>query len=150
MRARTHHTAGDPVEYGVYLSLWPFDVQHVGVDGEALQGIGGANYRRVPMWAALLVSPILGGAFVLLFPLFIAAAIVYASGLLLRRGLSTLLGASPATEGPAVFAPGAAWLGGRNGVRPTSAEAGDGEGAEELVDLEREVEERRSDDKEQV
>ena len=59
----------EPATYGLYLSTRPLDLRFVGADGEALDGRDGASYRRIPTWLAVLVGPILGGLFVIAFPL---------------------------------------------------------------------------------
>jgi hypothetical protein len=70
--------SGDKVKAGVYVAVRALDVQHVGAEGETLQGKAGATYRRVPTTLLLLGGPVLGGLFVLLFPAVVAVAILIA------------------------------------------------------------------------
>jgi hypothetical protein len=60
--------------YGLYTSSNPIDVRFVGAEGEALDGLPGASYRRVPTPLALVAAPLLGGAFVMAFPVLVLVA----------------------------------------------------------------------------
>jgi len=71
------HNHNDVVGYGIYCSPRSLDVRFVGADGEALAGKPGAQYIRLPMILALAVGAVLGGAFVMAFPLIVLAATVY-------------------------------------------------------------------------
>ena len=70
--------SGQPAKYGFYVSASPVDARFVGADGEPLEGRTGARYTRVPTWLFLLLSPVIGGAFVLAFPLLVVGALLYA------------------------------------------------------------------------
>ncbi len=74
--------------YGMYLSTRPFDVRLVNGHSERLEGLEGASYRRLSMWLVVALGPILGGAFVLLFPLIVLASPVAA---LLHRSQSAVV-----------------------------------------------------------
>ncbi len=74
--------------YGMYLSTRPFDVRLVNGHSDRLEGIEGASYRRLPMWLVVALGPILGGAFVLLFPLVVLASPIAA---LLHRGQASVV-----------------------------------------------------------
>ena len=71
--------------YGVYVSLRALDIQVVDGEGEKLSGRPGATYRRIPMPLLVLLSPVIGGAFVLLFPVLVLMAVAMAAGNALAR-----------------------------------------------------------------
>ncbi len=68
-----------PAQYGLYLSFQPMDVRFVGAEGEALDGMAQAEYRRVPTLLALALAPVLGACFVMAFPLLVIAAVLMAA-----------------------------------------------------------------------
>lgn len=74
----TRYQATDPAPYGLYLAGWPPDARFVGADGEPIEGRPGSSYVRVPGLVALLLAPVLGGLFVLTFPILIFAALALA------------------------------------------------------------------------
>jgi len=71
---KTYET-GQPATYGVYASAWPPDLCVVSADGDALAGKDGVTYRRLPLPLVVAAGPILGGMFVLTFPLLVLAAV---------------------------------------------------------------------------
>ncbi len=75
---KTYKT-NESVSYGLYLSIRSMDVRFVGAEGETLEGKPGADYIKVPVLLALLFSPILGGVFVLGFPLIVVGVLIYAA-----------------------------------------------------------------------
>lgn len=135
--------SGTPVRSGVYVSLWPPDSRFVGMDGDALEGRPGTRYVRVPSFLLLVASPIIGGLFVILFPVMILAALGIALAVLVLRILR------PAADSASLLA--------RVGWRPVeasfngSADAGDpsAEGTQdaELKELAEKVEARREEEK---
>lgn len=68
------YTPGTPVRSGIYVALWPPTGRFVSMDGDTLEGRADARYFRVPSILLLLASPIIGGLFVILFPVMILAA----------------------------------------------------------------------------
>jgi len=70
------YASHQPATYGLYFSTRPMDLRFVGADGENLDGHEGASYRRVPMWLAVLLGPVLGGIFVIAFPLIVIGALI--------------------------------------------------------------------------
>lgn len=70
--------AGTPARRGVYVAVNRLSVRHVGADGEPIDAVAGTRFLRVPTVALVLFSPLVGGAFVVFFPLLFAAALVYA------------------------------------------------------------------------
>lgn len=73
------HKNQQPAQYGLYLSFNPMDVRFVGAEGEALDGLADAEYRRVPTLLALALAPVLGACFVLAFPVLVIAAVLMAA-----------------------------------------------------------------------
>lgn len=134
----TRHTSNQPAPYGLYVSTHALDVRLVGADGDALDGLSGATYRRVPTLLALLLAPVLGGAFVMAFPLVVLVVTAL--------GLARILVAharAAATEG--------AWLAGARWEPATSYLAKgekkcEAEVPPELRDLKAEVDARRAEE----
>lgn len=76
---------GHAAPYGLYVSRRPLAVHFVGADGEALEGKPGASFVRLPTWMIAVLAPALGGAFVMLFPLLVIAAVFAAVATLVSR-----------------------------------------------------------------
>jgi len=76
MRTYMHAQTVPP---GVYLATKPLDLTIVTDDADVLEGLDGARYVRLPAPVVFLVSPVVGGAFVLLFPVIIFAAFAWAA-----------------------------------------------------------------------
>jgi hypothetical protein len=68
----------DLAQYGLYASISPPDVRFVGSDGETLGGLENATYRRLPIILAIGLSPIIGGVFVMAFPLIVLGMFLWA------------------------------------------------------------------------
>jgi hypothetical protein len=68
--------ADESVGYGLYFS--GLDFRFVGSDGEKLEGRPGKTYRKLPMFFTIAMSPILGGVFVMAFPVIVVLMTVYA------------------------------------------------------------------------
>jgi hypothetical protein len=99
--------SGDRVKAGVYLAPSTFDVKYVGAEGETLQGKEAVAYRKVPTALLMIGGPILGGLFVVAFPLIMLGALVYAlvkfvSGP--KRGATRLMLAALVVPLPAITA----------------------------------------------
>ena len=82
------YTAQQPAPYGLYLSARPLDLRFVGAEDEPLAGRDGASYRRIPTLLVVLLGPALGAAFVLAFPLVLAAVLVGFAVSAISRGVS--------------------------------------------------------------
>lgn len=133
------HQSMQPATYGLYISTHPFDVRFVGADGETLDGLPGASYRRMPTLLALLLAPVIGGAFVMAFPVLVIVASVIGIARVAVRGAKKAAGehawlASPRWE------PSASYL--------TKGEKKGAEEPTELADLRGKVDERRADEDE--
>ena len=72
------YQAGKQVEYGIYISPKSIDCRFVGADNETLEGKPNATYYRLPTIVAIAAAPILGGIFVMTFPLLIIMMFAYA------------------------------------------------------------------------
>jgi hypothetical protein len=137
----TKLTAGTPVKRGYYFSMKNWSVNPVEKDGTVLRGEPGEKFVPVPLTAAVLLAPVLGAAFLMFMP-FIG---FYLTGRMLLRPVARIFGKSTtelaASMSPGL-APGAAHLTGRPG------EKSGGEGAsEELATLEKEIAEKRGENK---
>lgn len=77
---RSHRVrmAGDKVREGVYLGTNRLSMRYVGAPDEPLPGREGTRYVRLPTWLLLLLSPVLGGLFVVAFPLIAAVTLLAA------------------------------------------------------------------------
>jgi hypothetical protein len=100
---------GEAARYGLYLSAWLPDLRFVSADDEPLEGIERASYMRLPTPLVVLLGPVIGGLFVLLFPLVVFAAVAYGVGTLAVRKGRKVLGSKDhlpeavevdATQGP--------------------------------------------------
>ncbi len=74
---KTYQTA-ELAPYGLYLSFKPFDLSFVGAEGEALEGQPQAKYSRIPTPMLIVLSPVIGGVFVIAFPILVLVAIAAA------------------------------------------------------------------------
>lgn len=121
--------------YGLYLSFRRPDIRFVGADGESLEGVDGATYRRLPTPLVVAAGPVLGGLFVIAFPvLIILATIVGLGRLITTRVRATADEHAYLASGR--YEPSMAYL-----------NKGEGEGEDaELADLEKEVETARADE----
>jgi len=135
----TNYRSGQNVSYGMYVSTRPLDVRFVGVDGEKLEGRDDAEYRHIPNAMAMLAAPVLGGLFVISFPItiFLAAAraMTQAAGQKVNE-----LSEENAHLARHAWQPQAAFLKGES-------EAVEGEVDEKVAVLEAEVEGARKDEK---
>lgn len=67
---------GELVDWGIYVGVNRLCVCYVSAPNEALEGEAETRYLRVPTWMVLVGSPIIGGLYVLLFPVIMAGALV--------------------------------------------------------------------------
>ncbi|MDF1564037.1 MAG: hypothetical protein P1V51_13395 [Deltaproteobacteria bacterium] len=133
-----NYFSNQPVPRGVYFNLNPIDLQFVSSDDEILEGEPGANYVRIPTFLALLGSPLLGVAFVILFPVLIFASIA----VLAAQALSKKAGEAVREQAPLLRmqgAPVASYLQREN-------EGEEGSDRDELSDLETEVDAARAEE----
>lgn len=71
------YKSGTEVGYGLYAAPKALDVRFVGCDGEILEGKPGASYFRLPIALMILASPVLGGLFVIAFPMLVVLFAAY-------------------------------------------------------------------------
>ena len=72
------YKSGSQVGYGLYVAPGALDVRFVGAEGETLEGKADAKYFRLPALLMILASPVIGGVFVLAFPLIVLMIAAYA------------------------------------------------------------------------
>lgn len=72
------YRSGEKVGYGLYVAPNVLDVRFVGSEGETLEGKDHGKYVRLPVVLMVLASPIIGGVFVLAFPLLVVLIAAYA------------------------------------------------------------------------
>lgn len=133
------YRSNETVNPGVYLSTWPVDVRHVSAEGETLAGVPGAEYRRVPGALLLALSPVLGGVFVMAFPVMVMVGVVVGLTTLVIRAVR-----SAAEENAWLarvgWAPAAAYLN-RHGTAATETRPD-----EKMAELARETAEKKADE----
>jgi len=115
------------------------------MDGDTLEGRAGAQYFRLPSILLLLASPIIGGLFVILFPVMILAAFGIALATVIVRFLR------PAADRASLLA-NVGWQpaeAGFNGTKQDGEAPPAAEGAEDadLKKLAEQVEARRAEEK---
>ena len=131
-------TSGTPVKGGYYFNSRRFTFARVEKDGEVLPGGAGDRWTRVPVPLMLAAAPILGGVFVVAFPIIGAAAIGVALARKLSGGVKETASDLAANLAPGPL-PGEAHLTGKPG-EPGSAS---GAPSPELEKLGKEIEEKR-------
>lgn len=140
------HVGGDIVKGGIYWSMSQGEFIAVPKEGGALEGGRNDLYLRAPLPVVLVVGPIMGLAFAIFLPL---------SGLLvlvpfLVRKIRGAVTPSAAHVATAALQPGVSYLEPRsraNTGEPAATETPEGEEQGRLVDLAREIAERRWQDK---
>jgi hypothetical protein len=134
------HVGGTKVESGYYVNTRSFAVVTLPVDGP-LPGGEGDRFVRVPWPLLMLVAPVVGGAFVIAYPIFGFSMMVLG----LAKKVAGVAGQG-AEELAATLAPGhavgEAHLTGKRGEAPKPGE-GPAPRDPEVEDLEKEIRERR-------
>jgi hypothetical protein len=132
--------SGAAVKSGYYLDAAGWAVHPVAHDGDRLPAGRGA-WRRIPTFAAIVLTPVLGLVFLMFLPVIGFLLAIQAAVLPLIRLFRASAIDLAATVGPG-WAPGEAHLTGKRG------EEAAGEGAPEasgrLGELEKEIEEKRN------
>ena len=141
---KTYQT-GEKVGYGVYLSFRSLDLRFVGADDESLEGRSGREYVRIPSVLLIALAPVIGGVFVMAFPMMVVAMSIFAIAVAMRQGASVVIrNASPLFE--ARWQPVAAYLNRRRskkGTQPKPELTVNRTEHPELKDLEQEIADRR-------
>ena len=115
-------TAGSMVKGGFYLNRDKLDLITVNGKEGILPGADGQRYRRIPVWAVILLAPVLGGLFVVFMP-FIGFALVaqhlYRLSLsgIRRAGRGLLFVITP------TWRPGEAYFAGKEGEKEEAKES---------------------------
>ena len=138
-------TTGEAAQYGLYVSTRPLDIRFVGADGESLEGLPEANYVRLPTLAVVAAAPVLGGAFVLAFPLLVILASVVCVARLVAKAVHKTAG-DHAYLAQSRWEPVTSYLNrgkDEDGEADKAAEPGDA-AKDDLVDLREVVKARRS------
>jgi hypothetical protein len=131
---------GMPVKGGTYLNTTRFTIAQV-KEGEALKGSAGDRWVRVPLPLAVVAAPVLGGLFVVAFPVVGVAALAYGLVRKLAGGVKEGAAELAANLVPGPL-PGEAHLTGKPGEEKA---AGEGEPAkhEALDELGKKIDEKR-------
>lgn len=130
--------AGEPVGWGIYVGINRLCVCYVSAPNEPLEGDAGTRYLRVPTWMVLVGSPLLGGLYVLLFPLVMAGALLAVVGSLIAAPIaraSERYGRMTTSN----WQPNAAYL-----QRPSNEDSASTHTEDPLADLSEEVAARRA------
>ncbi len=127
--------SGIPVKSGTYLNTRRFTFAQV-KDGDRLPGGAEDRWVRVPVVLAIAAAPVLGGIFVVAFPIIGAAALVNAIARKLVGGVK-----ETAADLAANLAPGP--VAGEAHLTGTAGEKKEGGPAPELDALKKEIEEKR-------
>jgi hypothetical protein len=140
-RDMTTLSGGAAVRNGYYWNLGRWEVIPVERDGTALPGGRGDKFMKVPLLAAVLLLPIMGGLFVVALPFIAFALTLYAAvrpllGLFHRSARDLASTVSPG------WLPGEAHFTGKRAGEP-KAEKGPPAEDERLEELEREIATRR-------
>ncbi|OFZ17779.1 MAG: hypothetical protein A2X94_04220 [Bdellovibrionales bacterium GWB1_55_8] len=137
------YKAGEKVGYGLYVSPKALDVRFVGSDDETLAGKRGSAYYRLPALLMIAAAPVLGGIFVMAFPLMV---LLMVAGAILRLVYNTVSSAVEARTHllQMNWQPSAAYL------NKDKSERKEGENTtektNELKDLNQEVQKRRNEE----
>ena len=143
----TGHVGGEVVKGGIYWSMNAGELVSVPNEGGRLAGNPQSRYLRAPLPVVLVVGPIMGLAFALFLPL--SGLLVLVPFLAGKARGAVAPSAAHAAAG-ASLQPGVSYLEPRpRNLPPAPAEAEDPEGAEQgrLVDLVKEIAERRWQDR---
>ena len=138
----TRRYAGEQASGGYYLSTRNWHIHPVAADGERLPGEAGEAWVRIPVLAALVLTPILGLAFLMFLP-FIGFYLTIEAALrpiirVFRREAAELV----ATMSPG-WQPGEAHLTGKRHEEKVEGEETRGPPQDELEKLARELEAKR-------
>ncbi|MBK8010538.1 MAG: hypothetical protein IPK13_04265 [Deltaproteobacteria bacterium] len=117
------YMAGQAAPWGLYVGLNRLSVRYISASGEALVGPAKARYLKIPTWISVLASPLIGGLYVVFFPLILAAALFVVLGELLYA-VVTRTWADHAHLANARFSPSAAYLN-----APEAEDRSNGQGA---------------------
>ncbi|HET6923026.1 MAG TPA: hypothetical protein VFI16_07755 [Anaeromyxobacteraceae bacterium] len=138
----TRHIGGSPAKSGYYWNPRNWSITPVPRQGGVLPGGPSDRYLEVPTLAVLVLTPILGGLFVVFLPAIGFALVGHA----LARKVAALAGggaADLATTLAPGWRPGEAHLTGKPGEAEEELPHGHGAGDQALEALRREIAEKR-------
>ena len=135
------YRAGQKVEYGIYVAPKALDARFVGADGETLNGKAGAEYTHLPSILLVLAAPVMGGVFVLAFPLIIIFSIIGVVGTMMTKAVKSAF-ESRVHLTQMRWEPAAAYLNKSN--RSKKADGKEQKEAKDLDDLKKEVNQKRN------
>ena len=139
------YRVGESVDYGIYFCPRMLDLRFVGADTEMLDGKLGGEYFRIPSILLVAIAPIIGGVFVMAFPLMVVAMSVFAVLMAAGRAFAEA-SKSMAPLFDLRWQPLTAYLNRRKRTK-TPGEVEPPLSEHELDELEREVEDRRTSEK---
>ena len=134
-------TSGTPVKGGYYFNSRRWTFARVEKDGETLPGARNERWTRVPVPIVIAAAPVLGGMFVVAFPIIGLVAVGVAIGRKLGGGVRETATDLAANLAPGPL-PGEAHLTGKAGDKAEKA-GGAAPAAPELEKLASEIEEKR-------
>src|SRR6266702_7959696 len=109
----TRIAGGTVVKSGYYWSMSRWSLTGIPSEGGFLPGSKFELYTRVPVLAALLLAPVMGGLFVLFMPFIAIALTVKALARLVTGGAKQGASELAATLAPGAFVPGVAGFTGK-------------------------------------
>ena len=133
---------GDKVKYGLYIAPQAFDMRFVGADTETLEGKRGAQYYRLPGLLVIAAAPVLGGLFAMSFPIIVIAMVIGALIKAITSGVTNAVRERSHLVNMQ-WQPTAAYL----NKRDRDSKDKDTKTSSELSDLNREVQNRRKEEK---
>jgi hypothetical protein len=139
----TKYIGGSDVKAGFFWNLRKWELTTLSGNGGTLPGSGDDRFVKVPMLAFLFIAPVMGGLYAFFLPFIGFAMALYALGK--KVGLVTQAAFKEAvvTVSPA-WRPGEAYFAGKPDEK---AKPGEGAPSESLQKLEKEIAERREEEK---
>lgn len=137
------YAGGSTAKGGYYWSTSRWSLTAVADEGGVLPGSRSERYTRVPVWAALLLTPVMGGLFVIFMPFIGLFLTVKALARIVTGGARKSAAELAATVHPGAFVPGAAGFTGKPEAEKKADAAAPSEGGA-LEKLSKEIEEKRT------
>ncbi len=139
------YTSGMQVEGGYYFNASNWEVEVIPSEGGRLKGAAAAKYVKVPFPVLFIIVPTLGATFLMFLPVVGFALVAYAVAKKLAGTVTQGATDLAATVQPGQFAAGSAYFTGK----PEEEKEGAAQAPKstELEQLEREIAERKSEQK---
>ncbi len=139
----TTFNGGTAVQSGYYWNLGKWEIVALERHGQILPGKRDQRYLRIPLLAALMLLPIMGGLFVVFLPFIGFALTFYAAARPITRMFRRHAEGLAATVTPG-WQPGEAHVTGKRTEERTEEQKGPpAQGEARLDDLQREIDEKR-------